>query len=234
MGIKEILLCLLLVFGSFVICLIIYTAFDESPIEKCKDKENDTPHEPFDIYSETLKLQEEREKQEPYLITLWWGFDGLRLNADGSTEWISRRKEPKAATPRHGFSALPKSCFEDLSNNCGTIHPVKTEEKDTVESRLESLIQESRSRLEESGYKDTLASHELAALYRMKINLQSINAAKTQSAITCQNTTLQNMIYTQCQNAPYPSYPMGVSPYMTSYTPYWQYCAGGNFGTYKS
>lgn len=49
-------------------------------------------YEPFDIEKECLKLQEEREKQDPYLITLWWGFDGLRLNADGSTEWISRRK----------------------------------------------------------------------------------------------------------------------------------------------
>lgn len=25
-------------------------------------------------------------------ITLWWGLDGLRMNEDGTTEWISRRK----------------------------------------------------------------------------------------------------------------------------------------------
>ncbi len=27
-------------------------------------------------------------------ITLWWGLDGLRLNEDGTTEWVSRRKKP--------------------------------------------------------------------------------------------------------------------------------------------
>lgn len=25
-------------------------------------------------------------------ITLWWGFDGIHLNEDGTTEWVSRRK----------------------------------------------------------------------------------------------------------------------------------------------
>lgn len=37
---------------------------------------------------ESLKLAERRKK---YLIVLWWGFDGLRLNEDGTTEWISRK-----------------------------------------------------------------------------------------------------------------------------------------------
>lgn len=39
-----------------------------------------------------LDLMERREKEEPYIITLWLGLDGLQLNEDGSTEWISRRK----------------------------------------------------------------------------------------------------------------------------------------------
>lgn len=26
-------------------------------------------------------------------ITLWWGLDGLRLNEDGTTEWVSRKKK---------------------------------------------------------------------------------------------------------------------------------------------
>lgn len=34
------------------------------------------------------------ESQEPVdqTIILWWGLDGLRLNEDGSLEWISRKK----------------------------------------------------------------------------------------------------------------------------------------------
>lgn len=40
---------------------------------------------------ESLKLKNHREQ---YLIVLWWGFDGLRLNEDGTTEWISRKPTP--------------------------------------------------------------------------------------------------------------------------------------------
>lgn len=29
------------------------------------------------------------------IIVLWWGLDGLRLDEDGSLEWISREKKPK-------------------------------------------------------------------------------------------------------------------------------------------
>lgn len=31
-------------------------------------------------------------KPEDRTITLWWGFDGLRISEDGTAEWISRRK----------------------------------------------------------------------------------------------------------------------------------------------
>lgn len=51
---------------------------------------------------ESLKLAYQSEE---YLIVLWWGFDGLRLNEDGTAEWISRRNEPKpifAWTPDGG------------------------------------------------------------------------------------------------------------------------------------
>lgn len=35
------------------------------------------------------------ETQEPVdqTIILWWGLDGLRLNEDGTLEWVSRRKQ---------------------------------------------------------------------------------------------------------------------------------------------
>lgn len=42
-----------------------------------------------------LSLQAEKESREPYLLILWWGFDGLRLNEDGTTGWISRRPASK-------------------------------------------------------------------------------------------------------------------------------------------
>lgn len=39
-------------------------------------------------------IQKEAESQEPYILTLWWGIDGLKLKEDGTTEWI-RKAERK-------------------------------------------------------------------------------------------------------------------------------------------
>ena len=59
---------------------------------------NEIKEEPFSVseyykrlekYS--LSLQSEKESRNLYLITLWWGFDGLRLNEDGTTTWINRK-----------------------------------------------------------------------------------------------------------------------------------------------
>ena len=59
---------------------------------------SESPHTPFSVsayidrmektYLDTLQ---ERENEKPYEPVLWWGFDGLKLKADGTTEWISRR-----------------------------------------------------------------------------------------------------------------------------------------------
>lgn len=49
------------------------------------------------------------ETQEPVdqTIILWWGLDGLRLNEDGTMEWVSRRK-PKPGQ-RNEFGQLRQS-----------------------------------------------------------------------------------------------------------------------------
>lgn len=39
------------------------------------------------------ELQHEKEQSDNYRLILWWGINGLRLNADGSYECI--KKEPK-------------------------------------------------------------------------------------------------------------------------------------------
>lgn len=49
------------------------------------------------IEKEQLKMLEEYKPVDQTII-LWWGFDGLRLNEDGSIEWISRRK-PEPVSP---------------------------------------------------------------------------------------------------------------------------------------
>lgn len=42
----------------------------------------------------SVEIMNEREKEPVYIITLWAGLDGLRMNDDGTTEWI-RREEDK-------------------------------------------------------------------------------------------------------------------------------------------
>lgn len=46
------------------------------------------------IENQALELQSEKEKQDPYVIILWWWNDGLRLNDDGSFEWIRKNQKP--------------------------------------------------------------------------------------------------------------------------------------------
>lgn len=33
-----------------------------------------------------------QEPREEYILILWWGLDGLRLNRDGSMEWVSKKE----------------------------------------------------------------------------------------------------------------------------------------------
>lgn len=52
------------------------------------------PPKKFDREAELLKIMEDAERnREKHQIVLWLGLDGLRLNDDGTTEWISRRKK---------------------------------------------------------------------------------------------------------------------------------------------
>lgn len=68
----------------------------------------------------SLEIQEEQEKQEKYHITLWWGLDGLRLYDDGTTKWISRRKQESvnqniSYTPCQSQVASPFSSLSSIA-----------------------------------------------------------------------------------------------------------------------
>ncbi len=45
------------------------------------------------IEQENLKIMEERENKEEYIITLWIGLDGLRMKDNGEFEWITRMEK---------------------------------------------------------------------------------------------------------------------------------------------
>lgn len=50
--------------------------------------------------------------REKYSTTLWWGYDGLRLNEDGTSEWISRMPEPEVF-PLYDPHSIPTTTLND-------------------------------------------------------------------------------------------------------------------------
>lgn len=75
--------------NCMIICLINATPYESKNLESV---------EPF-VVSEYYDRMEKAaldilEQREPMgqTIILWWGLDGLRLNEDGTLEWVSRRK----------------------------------------------------------------------------------------------------------------------------------------------
>lgn len=90
--------------GFFLFCLYVLVIKIKERIHKEKEKAEKIRSlsihvEPFSLtayFDRTEKLYisllEEAENFKPEPIILWWGIDGLRLNDDGTTEWV--RKEP--------------------------------------------------------------------------------------------------------------------------------------------
>lgn len=70
-----------------------------------------------------MKILEENEKKNPYLITLWWGLDGLRLNEDGTIEMVTRaakiRPEIKNNRKQHRYLTIPTDVFSKIVIECG-------------------------------------------------------------------------------------------------------------------
>lgn len=67
------------------------------------------------------------EPKEEYIPVLWWGLEGLRLNKDGTREWISRANTmPKPDAHRAYMrssmcNALPRATFQNLQTNASCL-----------------------------------------------------------------------------------------------------------------
>jgi len=91
-----------------------------------KNKSTEQHPEPFIISEclartekEYLEILEQQELVEKTII-LWWGFDGLRLNEDGSLEWISRKKQnPEENSPKGQFCTIPQGIFDSSTHGQG-------------------------------------------------------------------------------------------------------------------
>lgn len=102
----QLLLCTIPALVVAVCVIIICKPYKQFPPAIMRDTAE--PYYPLiDLEQEILKIEAEKERRKPYIITLWLVFDGLRINADGSYEWVSRReKKPEPPKMRH-------ACFVD-------------------------------------------------------------------------------------------------------------------------
>lgn len=92
---------------GLLICCLIYMSVDDKRrkqeleyLEKTQENQFSVTEYYNRIEQESIKLS---ERKCQYLIVLWWGNDGLRLNEDGTTEWINRKPAP-TTTPQVDYS----------------------------------------------------------------------------------------------------------------------------------
>lgn len=84
-----------IIFASICLAICLFSFFK---IKQNKHKISEKVYHTFSyqdyfetIEQVTLDILKEKEEREHYQLILWLGLDGLKLNDDGSTEWISRR-----------------------------------------------------------------------------------------------------------------------------------------------
>lgn len=101
-----------------------------------------------------------QEPHEKYVLILWWGLDGLRLNENGTREWVNKAKpkpEPKedmANSIRNTYkrlsyySMLQNCCCETASriraletqNTCLKLQAAQMEQNRAIIDRLNSHL----------------------------------------------------------------------------------------------
>ena len=77
------------------------------------------------------------ETQEPVdqTIILWWGIDGLRLNEDGTMEWVSRRK-PKP---------VQENVFYQLCQSAPAYNPDLLAQTQSTRASIDDLMAQNES-----------------------------------------------------------------------------------------
>lgn len=109
---------MMIIYISVILCFCVLLIFrNKMEIEHQKKMESlyaECFVKPFSV-SEYMDRREKvmmdilKDKKEPYCVTLWWNYDGLRMNEDGTMEWISKKpKEPPKYV--HGDFSLTNAC----------------------------------------------------------------------------------------------------------------------------
>lgn len=119
-------------------------------IERKINKESDIQKfeiEPFSVTEYFDRMEQaaleilEKQKQIDQTIILWLGRDGLRLNEDGTTEWISRKKQTTVEQEIFDQSVIPTGTF---SQNvfCQPCQSIQTwpDETQSTRAQIEELM----------------------------------------------------------------------------------------------
>lgn len=84
--------------------------------------------------AESVKTMQETQKRPKYQLVLWAGLDGLRLNEDGTSEWIRREEKTKPASPLQNVgwtSAFNWNQMQNVSQTENTIAMLQAQLQNT-------------------------------------------------------------------------------------------------------
>lgn len=83
------------------------------------------------------------------IIVLWWGLDGLRLNEDGSLEWVGRKKEPaQEPVNQNVFCQSPQSMVpvnHQLDRRINMCHGLRSE-VDAMRMQIDAIRAQNEAR----------------------------------------------------------------------------------------
>ncbi len=102
-----------MLFSVFWIIKKYLAAHSEAGLEKAE------PCAPFCVVDYMSHIEETcetlwEEPKEEYILILWWGLEGLRLNKDGTREWISKTNSPPK--PRPPMASIMRSAVDPMDS----------------------------------------------------------------------------------------------------------------------
>lgn len=81
------------------------------------------------------------ETMEPIdkTITLWWGFDGIRLSEDGTSKWVSRKKKPVENVFYQPCQSIRRTFPYGVPFESGTLRYSLTDQSQSTRAQIEEL-----------------------------------------------------------------------------------------------
>lgn len=136
------------------------------------------------------ELQHEKEQSDNYRLILWWGINGLRLNADGSYEW-TKKEIIKSTTLPSPTGAWRESMVQQT---CCT----------SQYQRLDSMLQCQQSRINELQMQNAMLQLQCAQQQQMQNMIDSIHPQMFRGLYASTPYFLTRGYYGECcQKTPY-------------------------------